>query len=135
MKNPQISTDPIADMLSRVRNAIAVNKSTVEMPHSILKESVAKVLAANGFLSNVKASSEDDRKLLQITINDDRLPAKITEISRISRPGRRVYVKAAEIPMVRRGRGIVVVSTSKGVMTGQEAKAKGLGGELICKVY
>ncbi|MBX4199678.1 30S ribosomal protein S8 [Candidatus Saccharibacteria bacterium] len=134
--NVRISTDPIADMLSRIRNAIAVNKNEIQMPHSNVKETVAKILAKSGFIANVKVGKDVlGRKQLEIVINGDGTPAQITEISRISKPGRRLYVKANEIPVVKRGRGIVVVSTSQGMMTGDEAKAKRLGGELICKVY
>lgn len=136
MKNVTIiSTDPIADMLTRIRNAIAVNKREVSLPHSQVKENVAKILADSGFIKAVKSAEKDGRKILEITINGEDEAAKITEIDRMSRPGRRMYVKAAEIPTVRRGRGIVVVSTSQGVMSGMNAKAKNLGGELICRVY
>lgn len=130
-----LSTDPIADMLTRIRNAIAVNKQTVSMPHSTLKETVAKILVDNGFLSKTATTDVGGRKHLEITINREDEPARITEISRLSRPGRRVYVKSDEIPTVKRGRGIVVVSTSKGVMSGDDARKQHLGGELICKVY
>jgi len=136
MKNSVIiSTDPIADMLTRIRNAIAANKSEVSMPHSNAKETVAKILAASGFLRGVESEEEAGRKLLHITINGDTEPAQITEIARLSRPGRRIYVKSADIPTIKRGRGIVVVSTSHGVMSGSEARKKRLGGELICEVY
>jgi small subunit ribosomal protein S8 len=130
------STDPIADMLSRIRNAIAVNKYEVELPHSNVKERVAKILAANGFIDEVKQIKDPDgRKQLIIQINPAGTNAQITQIDRLSSPGRRLYVKSKEIPQVKRGRGIVVISTSKGMMTGEEAKIKRLGGELICKVY
>lgn len=130
-----ITTDPIADMLTRIRNAILVRKSEVQMPHSKLKETVARILADYGFLADVKTDGEGITKSLKIVINDENDYAKITEIKRLSRPGRRTYVKADEIPTVKRGRGIVVISTSQGVMSGQDAKAKKLGGELICEVY
>jgi small subunit ribosomal protein S8 len=131
-----ITTDPIADMLTRIRNAISVNKAEISMPHSNAKETVAKILAKNGFLTDVKpAKNEDGRKELHIVINPEGLNATITEINRVSKPGRRTYVKSTKIPMVKRGRGMVVVSTSQGMMTGEEARAKHLGGELICKVY
>lgn len=131
-----ITTDPIADMLSRIRNAISVGKSEVSMPHSGVKERVAKILSQNGFIKEVGTDKDAlGRKQLVITINTEDTPAQITEIERLSKPGRRLYVKSDDIPMVRRGRGIVVISTSKGMMTGQEAKTKRLGGELICKVY
>lgn len=129
------SPDPIADMLTRIRNAIAVNSATVTLPHSKIKETVAGILASNGYIEKVESDGEGVSKTLVITINPEDQPAKITSISRLSRPGRRVYVKSGAVPTVRRGRGLVVVSTSSGIMTGAEAKAKNLGGELICEVY
>jgi small subunit ribosomal protein S8 len=135
-KAVQISTDPIADMLARIRNAMMVNKHEVSLPHSNVKETVAKILVKNGFLSGANVTKDKDgRKELTIAISPEGASATITEISRLSSPGRRLYVKSKEIPSVKRGRGIVVVSTSKGMMTGDEAKSKHLGGELICKVY
>lgn len=128
-------TDPIADMLTRIRNAILVRQTEVSMPHSKIKETVAKVLADNGFLKAVKVSVDGGRKLLVITIAPEDGVTTITEISRLSRPGQRRYVRADAIPRVKRGRGIVVLSTSAGVMTGEQAKSKRLGGELICEVY
>ena len=129
------STDPIADMLSRIRNAFAINQSKVIMPHSKIKETVAKILVDNGFLIDVKTRKDGHRTWLEITINPEGASTTITEIDRLSSPGRRVYVKSDAIPVVKHGRGLVVISTSKGVMTGQEAQAKKLGGELICQVY
>ncbi len=129
------STDPIADMLSRIRNAIAVRKNEVSMPHSKAKEAVAQLLKDNGFLSAVNTSDAAIGKTLTITINSESDNARITEITRLSKPGRRFYTKAKEIPTVKRGRGLVIVSTSKGMMTGVEARNQGVGGELICKVY
>lgn len=134
-KTNLVSTDPIADMLSRVRNAVAVNKTEVSMPHSNIKEAVAKILADNGFLNAVQTAEENGRKVLVIKINDEDEPARITSVSRMSRPGRRLYVKSAAIPTVKRGRGLVIVSTSKGIMTGKQAVNQRLGGELICEVY
>ncbi len=129
------STDPIADMLTRVRNAIMVRKHEVVMPHSKVKQAVAEILKENGFLKDVLVIKASVGKTLKLVINDENENAPITEIVRLSKPGRRYYVKAKDIPTVKHGRGIVVVSTSKGIMTGQEAKAKSVGGELICKVY
>jgi small subunit ribosomal protein S8 len=130
-----ISTDPIADMLTRIRNAIAVNAGSTSMPHSKVKETVAKILADNDFIDSVKVEEDAGRKTLVININGEDQPAKITEIARLSRPGRRMYVKSTALPTVKRGRGLVVISTSSGIMTGTQAKAKKLGGELICEVY
>ncbi len=130
-----VSTDPIADLLSRIRNAIAVGKSEISLPHSIQKQRVAELLVKSGFLHSAKSAEVDGWKVLQIVINDPDSSPTITEIKRLSRPGRREYVQAKEIPVLKRGRGVVIVSTSKGVMTGDDAKKQRLGGELICQVY
>lgn len=130
-----VSTDPIADMLTRIRNAINVRKSEVFMPHSKVKEAVATLLKESGFLSGVHVTDATIGKTLKITINGENENARITEIVRLSKPGRRYYVGAGEIPVVKRGRGVVIVSTSKGMMTGDNARKQGVGGELICKVY
>lgn len=130
-----VSTDPVADMLSRIRNAISARQSEVDMPHSKLKADVASILVKNGFLVSATEAKDGELKLLHIVINDDQANPKITEIHRLSRPGRRHYVNARGIPAVRRGRGLVVISTSKGVMSGADAKTKKLGGELICEVF
>ncbi|MGH7237665.1 MAG: 30S ribosomal protein S8 [Candidatus Saccharimonadales bacterium] len=129
------STDPIADMLARIRNAINVRKSEVSLPYSNSKEAVARLLADNQFIVAAGVSGEGVEKVLQISLNNDNDNAHITEISRLSKPGRRQYTRAAKIPTVKRGRGIVIISTSRGMMTGSEAKKLGIGGELICEVY
>lgn len=129
------TTDPIADMLTRIRNAIAVRKNEIAMPHSKVKESVANLLKDNRFITDVKVSDASVGKTLHIVINSDSENARITEIVRLSTPGRRMYSGSDKIPTVMRGRGLVIVSTSKGMMTGFEAKKQGIGGELICKVY
>lgn len=129
------STDPIADMLTRIRNAIGVRKSEISLPHSNVKEAVAKLLKDSNFIDAVSVEDARIGKTLTIRINDDASNARITEITRLSKPGRRYYVKSAEIPTVKQGRGVVIVSTSKGMMTGEQAKAAKIGGELICKVY
>lgn len=130
-----VSTDPIADMFTRIRNAILVNKPVVTLPHSKAKERVARILVEKGFLNSVTVKDGGYIKQIQITIYPEGSNAKISEISRLSTPGRRMYVKTDNIPKIKRGRGIVIISTSKGVMTGDEATAKRLGGELIGKVY
>ncbi|HET7673457.1 MAG TPA: 30S ribosomal protein S8 [Candidatus Saccharimonadales bacterium] len=130
-----VSTDPISDMLTRIRNAIAVGKSEVSLPHSNIKTSVAKLLVKSGFISGVKVDGQGKDKRIQITINSDSENARITEIARLSRPGRRLYAKAKDIPTVKQGRGLVIISTSKGIMTGDEAKKAKIGGELICRIY
>jgi small subunit ribosomal protein S8 len=129
------TTDPIADMLTRIRNAIAVRKSEVTLPHSKIKESVARLLKDSNFIDDVSVADASIGKTLTVRINDESSNARISEIVRLSKPGRRYYVNAKEIPVVKRGRGIVIISTSKGLMTGDKAKAENVGGELICRIY
>jgi small subunit ribosomal protein S8 len=129
------TTDPIADMLTRIRNAILVRKSEVTLPHSKIKENVARLLKESNFIDDVAVDKAPIGKTLRVRINSEAGNARITEVVRMSKPGRRHYVKAKDIPTVKRGRGLVIVSTSKGLMTGDRAKQEQLGGELICKVY
>ena len=129
------STDPIADLLTRIRNAIMVGKTEVRVPSSKLKVTVAQELKKAKYLSDVKVESAKPRDILVITINKPGENATINEIKRLSKPGRRVYVGAAEIPKVKSGRGLVLVSTSKGVITGSDAAKQRLGGELLLSVY
>ncbi|HSX44263.1 MAG TPA: 30S ribosomal protein S8 [Candidatus Saccharimonadales bacterium] len=131
----KVSTDPIADMLTRIRNAVAVRKSEVLIPHSKVKESVAELLKNSGFIDGVNVVEGEVGKTIEVTIHGPEANARITNIKRLSTPGRRMYAGAQEIPTVKQGRGIVIISTSKGVMTGADAKAQGVGGELICTVY
>lgn len=129
------TTDPISDMLTRIRNAIAVRKTDITMPHSKVKESVARLLKQHRFIEGVEVADATVGKVMTITLAGPGSNARITEIVRISRPGRREYTTADKIPTVKRGRGLVIISTSKGMMTGDDAKKQGIGGELICKVY
>jgi small subunit ribosomal protein S8 len=129
------STDPIADMLSRIRNAIAVRKAEVTLPHSNIKEAVARLLQTSNFIDSVTVSDAAVGKTLTLLLNNQSANARITEIARLSKPGRRHYVSSREIPVVKRGRGVVIISTSKGIMTGEQARTQHVGGELICKVY
>jgi len=129
------STDPIADMLTRIRNAINVRKNEVSLPHSNIKEAVAKLLQESNFIDGVFVKDAEVGKVMTVKINDEDSNARITEIVRMSKPGRRHYVNAKEIPVVKRGRGVVIISTSRGLMTGDKARAEKVGGELICKVY
>lgn len=130
-----VSTDPIADMLTRIRNAIAVQKNEVGLPHSKIKQTIAEVLAKNKFVESVEVTEVGGFKRLKIVINKPDTNANITEIKRLSTPGRRMYTGVNDIPNVKNGRGIVIISTSHGIMAGADAKQAGLGGELICKVY
>ena len=127
-----VSTDPIADMLTRIRNAQAVHKEEVSMPHSSVKESVAKILKSNGYISSIDVKKDGFRKEMTIVLTEI---GTINEIKRVSKPGRRVYAKVKDIPTIKQGRGIVILSTSKGVMAGSDAKKQQLGGEIICQVY
>ena len=129
------TTDPIADLLTRIRNAKMVGKTEVRVPSSKIKKVVAEQLVKNGYLANVKLEDAKPRGVLVVKINEDGENSTITEITRISKPGRRVYVGFSEIPKVKNGRGLVLISTSKGVMTGTEAVKAKLGGELLLKVY
>lgn len=129
------STDPIADLLTRIRNAMLVGKTEIRVPTSKLKMVVAIQLQKNGYLHEVKEEAGSPRATLVVSINKSGSNPAITEITRLSKPGRRVYTKADEIPKVKSGRGVVLVSTSQGVLTGQQASKQRLGGELLLKVY
>lgn len=128
-------TDPISDMLTRLRNNLTVGKEQVVMPYSKMKEAIAGILRDQGFVVDYKVHGEGVAKMLEVTLDVASEPTPITALLRVSKPGRRVYTKAQDIPLVLGGRGIVIVSTSKGVMTGRDARKQGLGGELICKVW
>ncbi len=125
--------DSISDLLTRIRNANTARKRLVVMPYSKMKQQVADILESNGFLENVKVTEDGGFKSLELTLPVDQ--ETITSLIRVSKPGRRVYTSAQDIPLVLGGRGIVIVSTSSGVMTGRQARKQGLGGELICKVW
>ena len=129
------STDPIADLLTRIRNAAMVGKTEVRVPTSKLKKVVAEQLVKNRYLTDVKVEECKPRATLVVTLAKPGQNCVINEITRVSKPGRRVYVASADIPKVKQGRGIVLVSTSKGVMTGREAVRQKLGGEVLLKVY
>jgi small subunit ribosomal protein S8 len=129
------STDPIADLLTRIRNAVMVGKNEIRVPASKLKLTIAKELKKAHYLDDVKVESSKPRDTMVITINKPGENSTITEITRLSKPGRRVYVGSGEIPRIKNGRGIVLVSTSKGVISGQAAVKAKLGGELLLKVY
>jgi len=129
------STDQIADLITRIRNAILVGKTEIRVPTSKLKVAVAEGLKKGGYIETVEVEDAKPRGILHIVINNAGEIAKINEISKVSKPGRRVYAAADEIPKVKSGRGIVLVSTSKGIMTGEEARKNRLGGEILVKVY
>jgi small subunit ribosomal protein S8 len=129
-------TDPIADMLTRIRNAIMASYSTVDIPSSRLKIAIAKVLKSEGFIKNYKIISDNKQGVMRIFFRYDEKGAPILGgIKRVSKPGRRVYTKGDRIPRVLNGYGINILSTSKGVMTDRQAKKSGIGGEIICSVW
>lgn len=127
-------SDPIADMLTRIRNAQMVGKATVSMRASNVKAAIASVLKEEGYITNF-AKEDGPKAQLTITLKYYQGRPVIEEINRVSRPGLRIYKPKDELPKVKGGLGVAVVSTSKGVMTAQNAKAQGLGGEVVCEVY
>lgn len=129
-------TDPIADMLTRIRNAIAANHSRVDVPSSKLKLEVARILKEEGYINNFTSKMEDSKPQIRIFLRyDAKGVSSISHLSRVSRPGRRVYVGAGEIPRVLGGYGINIVSTSKGLMSGKRARRENVGGEILAQVY
>ena len=128
------STDQIADLITRIRNAIMVGKTEVRVPTSKLKVAVTDGLKNAGYITSYEVEEAKPRGILHVVINEEGMPARITEITKVSKPGRRVYVGSSEIPVVKSGRGCVLISTSKGIMTGREAKKQHLGGEILVKV-
>lgn len=129
------STDQIADLITRIRNAIAVGKTEIRVPTSNLKLAVANGLVKAGYLDKAEVEEAKPRSILHVVINKEGQNARISEISKVSKPGRRVYAGATEIPKVKSGRGIVLISTSRGIMTGAEAIKAKLGGEVLIKAY
>ncbi len=129
------STDQIADLITRIRNAIMVGKNEILVPTSKLKAQVVEVLKKNGYVAEYEVVDGKPRGVLKVTIFELGTVAKINEISKVSKPGRRVYSAAEDLPVVKSGRGMVIVSTSKGLMTGREAKKNRLGGEILVKVW
>ena len=132
-------SDPIADMLTRIRNALVRKHQSVSMPHSKIKEAIAEVLQKEGYIKGFEVIPEKPQAVLTIELKyaGDRRTRRsiITGLERASKPGRRMYVGKKEIPWVLSGMGIAIVTTSKGIMTGQDARRLGVGGELLCKVW
>ncbi len=129
-------TDPIADMLTRIRNANQMRYTEVEVPASKIKEDIAKILKEEGYIVDYKIVDGTVQNTIVLNLKyGDKKERVITGLKRISKPGLRVYAKADEVPQVLNGLGIAIVSTSQGVMTGKDAKAKGLGGEVLAYVW
>ena len=127
-------TDPISDMLTRIRNAGRALRPVVAVPHSRLKESIANILKKEGYVGEVAVEGKIP-KTINLKLKYQGKKAVIEGLRRVSRPGLRYYVGATEIPRIRGGLGVAIVSTSEGVMTGTQAKRKNLGGELLCYVW
>lgn len=128
-------TDPIADMLTRIRNAIIAGHKSTVLPSSKIKVELARILKEQGFIADSKMVEEGGKKLINITIAyTPGRESVIKDIQRISKPSRRVYVQKDEIPRIKGGLGVCILSTSKGIMTGTDARRQGIGGELICSI-
>lgn len=129
-------TDPIADMLTRIRNAIAANHTRVDVPGSKLKMEVARILKEEGYINSFTTKEEGGKYVIRIFLRyDAKGVSSITHLSRVSRPGRRVYVGATGIPKVLGGYGVNIVSTSRGLMSGKKARQEKVGGEILAEIY
>lgn len=135
-----VISDPIGDLLTRLRNATAANHDTLELPDSKLKREILRLLANEGFIKSYEVIQDTPQNRIKVglrymqSVGQRRIPA-LTGLKRVSKPGLRVYAPADEIPVVKRGLGIAIVTTSKGVMTGKQAKRLGVGGEIIAFIY
>jgi len=129
-------TDPIADFLTRIRNANRAKHNRVDIPASRIKGEIAKILLKSGYVTDVKFVDNGKQGLLRIYLKYDQetVPA-IEGLQRVSKPGRRIYAKKDEIPRVLGGYGVVVLSTSRGILTGTQAKSEGIGGEVLCQIW
>ncbi|WP_052890661.1 30S ribosomal protein S8 [Thermogemmatispora carboxidivorans] len=128
-------TDPIADMLTRIRNAIIARHTRVSIPASKMKLAIARVLKEEGYIKDIEVIKDNPQGTIRITLRYvDKKPV-LTQLERVSKPGRRVYTRRKDIPLVRGGLGVAILSTPKGVMTGRKAYQLGLGGEVICHVW
>jgi small subunit ribosomal protein S8 len=130
-------TDPIADFLTRIRNAVRANHRVVEIPASNMKKEMTKILFDKGYIDNFKFEDDGKQGIIKIALRYDAMTNKnaITKIDRISKPGLRKYCNAADLPRVLNGLGIAMISTSKGLITDKEARKENVGGEVVCYVY
>jgi len=128
-------TDPIADMLTRIRNAKTMRYKEVEIPSSKVKAEIAKILKNEGFINDYKIKKNNVQDVIILSLKYNNKESVITGLKRISKPGLRVYAKSNEIPKVLNGLGIAILSTSKGIMTGKDAKAANLGGEVLAYIW
>lgn len=132
-------TDPVGDMLTRIRNALLIGRTEVDVPLSKIKVEIARILQAEGYIESYTVGEEKPAPMIHITLKyygarRDRRPV-ITHLERVSKPGRRVYSPRQELPRVMSGMGIAIVTTPKGVMTAQQARREGVGGEVLCYVW
>ncbi len=130
-------TDPIADFLTRIRNAVRANHKVVEIPASNMKREMTKILFDKGFIDNYRFEEDGKQGIIKIALRYDAMTNKnaITRIDRVSKPGLRKYCSASELPRVLNGLGIAIISTSKGLITDKEARKEHVGGEVVCYVY
>jgi small subunit ribosomal protein S8 len=129
-------SDPIADMLTRIRNAILVSYDTVDIPNSKIKLNLAKILKNEGFIKNYKVIKDNRQGILKIFLKyDEKGGPLISGLKRVSKPSARIYAKKDKIPLILNGYGINILSTSKGLVTDKEAKKTGVGGEIICSIW
>jgi small subunit ribosomal protein S8 len=129
-------TDPISDFLTRIRNGIRSRKQTIDCPRSTIKLKIAEILRQEGYLDSVSTVEDDRQGKIALTLRyDGRTGSAITGLRRVSRPGQRSYVAAREIPKVRNGLGISILSTSQGILSDREARKRGVGGEILCEVW
>lgn len=129
-------SDPISDMLTRIRNGLAARHHKVDIPGSKVKIEIARILKEQGYVANYRVANDDKKQTVKVYLKyrPDRSPV-ISELKRISKPGRRVYADSNNIPRIIGGMGVCIMTTSKGVMTGKEAGKQGVGGEVLCTVY
>jgi len=130
-----MNTDPIADMLNRIRTAKAVSKPAVNIPYSGIKYEIARCLEREGFIEKVTRKKKQSLRFLRIFLKYEGGESVINDIKRVSSPGQRVYSSKKDLSAVKGGMGVSVISTSKGVMTDKEAKEKGVGGEILCEIW
>ncbi|MCC7354767.1 MAG: 30S ribosomal protein S8 [Anaerolineae bacterium] len=131
-----MTNDPIADMLARIRNAMTVRHKQVLMPSSKILVAIARILKEEGFIQNFEVTKEKPQSQLRIILKyDQKRKSLVTGFARVSKPGKRVYVKRQEIPWVLSGLGVAILSTPRGIMTGRKARKLGVGGEVICYVW
>lgn len=130
-----VMTDPIADMLTRIKNAQAVLKPTVEIPYSRMKYQIALILEREGFVEKVEKKFRRNKRIIKIFLKYEKGEPKILDIQRVSKPGRRIYLPYKKIKAPKGGYGIAIISTSQGLMTDKEARKRHLGGEVLCEVW